>query len=321
MIEEKEIWKESMIDPKYGFSLLISNHGNAKRKHLITGEEKPILIRFNQRTHRVDLNKVYVDETGKTKKLAFKKAIHKLVAHLFVTNLHPESDTEVIHLDRNTQNNHYKNLAWVNKNEFRVHHSNYLTNGKKEIPKLYASERFKDFHIDTIRKRKYAISNFGRVIIYKETFEDGYFVKFSKKAKISTPYIILKPESDQEERKVLYVHQLVAAYFLPPRLENQICVIHLDHNHENNHYSNLKWTTQEDKYTHAKKSPRVRAIQGDLMQQGNKLSKTQVIHIKRLIAKGKMRNKMIAKQFGISEMSIYRIKRGEAWAHVKMENE
>jgi hypothetical protein len=35
--------------------------------------------------------------------------------------------------------------------------------------------------------------------------------------------------------------------------------------------------------------------------------------------KRKSRLKIIAKQFGISEMQLYRIKSGENWGHVKIE--
>ncbi len=316
---DTETWKETTIDSLFGYKILISNHGNVKRVYLNSGEEKPIRLKFDKTSNRLDLNKIYKDENGNKRKIGYKKTIHKLVAELFVAN--PDQLPEVIHIDRNIANNHSSNLAWVNKNEFRVHHSNYLSQYSTEKLQFFASEKFKDFHNDQVRKRKYAISNFGRVVIYTHKLEEGYFLKFNQKAKIRTPYLILKPQNETSERKAHYVHQLVATNFLPPRKEGEVCVIHLDHNHENNHYSNLKWTTKVEKYEHSKQSPRVRAVQGDLMQKGNKLSKTQVIHIKRLIAKGKTRNKIIAKQFGISEMSVYRIKRGEAWAHVKIENE
>jgi uncharacterized protein YjcR len=45
-----------------------------------------------------------------------------------------------------------------------------------------------------------------------------------------------------------------------------------------------------------------------------------VIHIKKLLAKPNRttRLKMIAKQFGVSEMQISRIKSGENWSHIKV---
>ena len=52
--------------------------------------------------------------------------------------------------------------------------------------------------------------------------------------------------------------------------------------------------------------------------QGHKLNATQVMRIKKMIAdpERKTRMKMIAKQFNISEMQLYRIKSGENWGHI-----
>ena len=53
---------------------------------------------------------------------------------------------------------------------------------------------------------------------------------------------------------------------------------------------------------------------------GNKLTSTQVIRIKKMIndPNRKTRLKIIAKQFGISEMQLYRIKSGENWGHIEV---
>jgi hypothetical protein len=40
--------------------------------------------------------------------------------------------------------------------------------------------------------------------------------------------------------------------------------------------------------------------------------------IKKKLAEGKTRMKILSKQFGISEMQLYRIKSGQNWAHVKI---
>jgi len=48
---------------------------------------------------------------------------------------------------------------------------------------------------------------------------------------------------------------------------------------------------------------------------------TKVMLIKKILAKPdrKTRLKMIAKQFGVSEMQISRIKSGENWGHIKID--
>jgi DNA-binding Xre family transcriptional regulator len=53
---------------------------------------------------------------------------------------------------------------------------------------------------------------------------------------------------------------------------------------------------------------------------GLKLTSTQVIHIKKRLQdpKRKTRIKMLAKQFGVSEMQINRIRTGENWGHIKV---
>jgi len=316
---EIELWKETPINPIFDFSLHVSNLGNVKRVYFGSGEEKPIKLTFDLKTNRIDINKVYFDESGEKKKVSYKKTIHKLVAQLFVSN--PDQLIDVIHVDKNMANNHFKNLLWVTRNKFKVYHSNYLIKRPAEKLKFYGSEKFADFYTDSILNRKYAVSNFGRIVIYTTTLAEGFFMPFNYKFTITPPYLLLKPETKKGEKKAAHIYHLVAIYFLPTKKEDQDYIIHLDHNPENNHYANLQWSSKVEKSRHTKMSPRVRAAKGDLMQKGTKLTKTQVILIKRLIAKGKLRNKMIAKQFGISEMSVYRIKRGEAWAHVKLENE
>jgi hypothetical protein len=76
---------------------------------------------------------------------------------------------------------------------------------------------------------------------------------------------------------------------------------------------------------HSKNSPHVKKafeklIQHNIKSDGRKLTVTKVIHIKKLLAKPNRttRLKMIAKQFGVSEMQISRIKSGENWSHIKV---
>jgi DNA invertase Pin-like site-specific DNA recombinase len=58
----------------------------------------------------------------------------------------------------------------------------------------------------------------------------------------------------------------------------------------------------------------------NLKSDGRKLTSTKVIHLKKLLSNPDQKNriKMLAKQFGISEMQVYRIKRGENWSHIKV---
>jgi len=55
--------------------------------------------------------------------------------------------------------------------------------------------------------------------------------------------------------------------------------------------------------------------------QGNKLNSTQVMFLKKklLDPNRKIRLKILAKQFGVTEMTLQRIKTGENWGHIKVE--
>ena len=101
--------------------------------------------------------------------------------------------------------------------------------------------------------------------------------------------------------------------------------MHLDYVRDNDLVKNLKWATYEEKQAHNKKSPHVinsmrNLIEHNRKADGRKLTTTKVIHLKKLLNKPKQntRIKMLAKQFGVSEMQIHRIKRGENWSHIKV---
>jgi hypothetical protein len=99
----------------------------------------------------------------------------------------------------------------------------------------------------------------------------------------------------------------------------------LDYQRSNDDSRNLKWVTDEERLIHMQKSPLViQARQNRLAPataiNGQKLTVTRVMLIKKLLANPKQttRLKMIAKQFGVSEMQIRRIKSGENWGYIKV---
>jgi hypothetical protein len=112
-----------------------------------------------------------------------------------------------------------------------------------------------------------------------------------------------------------YVHKLVAQHFLEQG--DGIYVIHLDYDKTNNHVDNLKWATKREKEIHQFKGPNFQRMKG--MRRYSKLTETRVKLIKRKLndPNRRTRLKMIAKQFGISEMQLYRIKSGENWGSVE----
>ena len=117
----------------------------------------------------------------------------------------------------------------------------------------------------------------------------------------------------------------MAEFFIPKTSEEQQHVIHLDYVRDNDSVSNLRWATYEEMMEHRKKSPHVirsmqKLLEFNLNADGRKLTVTRVIHLKKLLKNPnqKTRIKMLAKQFGISEMQVNRIKRGENWGHIKV---
>jgi len=306
---KKETWKEVPLEFEFNYRLAVSTKGNAI---LFTNEIKDGKIKkLSIENNRVNLclSRYFINEDGKKCKKAHKFTIHLLIANTFIPN--PDHLKFVIHKDGNVANNAIDNLYWT---KFRL----AGTKGEaKQSVELHKWEKAKLFFVDEKAQRKFAVTNFGRVILYFKEIADGRFIipYIDNKGR---PMITITPMD--AARKSWVVHSLVATHFLPAAQPNQKFVIHLNHNIVDNYFSNLAWASQLEKSLHTKAHRKAQIQSGERKKEGIKLSETQVIHIKRLIKRGKVRNKMIAKQFGISEMAVYRIKRGENWAHVSIDN-
>jgi len=203
-----------------------------------------------------------------------------------------------------------------------------MNKNNTEILRKFISEKFVEIKPDGKLKFRYAIANFGRLISFTDNFEDGRIVKGS----ITEGYRLFRYKIRQGD-KILHKHKffykLVAEYFLEKTSDDQTYVLHLDHNLANDFVDNLKWATRQEMLDHQHTSPKVqkaRKESGKRLREytkkrdGYKLTSTKVMLIKRLLAKPerKTRLKIIARQFGISEMQIYRIKSGKNWGHVKI---
>lgn len=252
-------------------------------------------------------------------KIAFKDGVkgfyvHKLVANHFLDK--PKEATQLIHLDGNVLNNASANLKWVNDNE--------AMRRKKNVShhlSFFYNEKYKLMDIQTA-KRKYAITNYGRLISFAETIEDGYIINASSHA---DGYRIWRYKTDGKYFHHL-IHRLVAAYFLPKPSPLHDFVIHLDHSKTNNYVSNLKWVTKEEQTRFGLESEASKASREHLRNRsqktgkGHKLTEGRVRMIKRILNNParKTRYKILAKRFGISEMQLYRIKSGENWGWVEI---
>lgn len=191
--------------------------------------------------------------------------------------------------------------------------------------RFYPNEEFKEFQVAGNRKKRYAISNMGRLMSFTNDFKDGIILKGA----IADGYRLLRLDNWTNGVKTSQYHmlyRLVAEFFVPKTADDQDYVIHLDFTRANDKASNLKWVNYEGKMEHYKKSPHVasgrkKTIAHNIKADGRKLTETTVIRLKRILLdpNRKTRMRILAKQFGVSEMQLYRIKSGENWGHIKVD--
>ncbi|MBN8642013.1 MAG: hypothetical protein J0L86_09405 [Flavobacteriales bacterium] len=190
--------------------------------------------------------------------------------------------------------------------------------------KIYPGEEFREIELEDKLIFRYAVSNRGRLISFSDEIKNGRLLNGSK----SDGYKMFRYRMRRDGKvinKHFFVCKLVAQHFVPKFSEDQTYVLHLDRVRDNDDYRNLRWATREEMIEHSRKSPFVIQAKKNLLEHniksdGKKLTVTKVILIKKLLAKPdrKTRLKMIAKQFGVSEMQIRRIKSGENWGHIKI---
>lgn len=190
--------------------------------------------------------------------------------------------------------------------------------------RVFPHEEFKEIIIEDKLKLRYAVSNKGRLISFVNDMKFGRELKGGTADGYRTfKYKIMK--DGKIKNKHLFLSKLIAEYFIPKTSEEQTYVLHLDRKRDNDDFRNLKWATREEMLEFSQKSPfviqaRKNLLEHNIKSNGRKLTVTKVMLIKKLLAKPeqKTRLKMIAKQFGVSEMQIRRIKSGENWGHIKI---
>ncbi|WP_339887689.1 NUMOD4 domain-containing protein [uncultured Flavobacterium sp.] len=187
------------------------------------------------------------------------------------------------------------------------------------------SEEWKEFEIAGQRETRYAVSNYGGFRSFTDTIENGRDLKGS----ITEGFQFLRYkrlENNVMNYHHYAIHKVIAELFIPKTSEEQTHVLHLNYNKLDNHLNNLKWATYDEMIAHGKKSPAVieakkKFREFNIKRDGAKLTSTEVIRLKRRILdpNRKTRLRLIAKEFGISEMQLHRIKTGENWGHIKVE--
>lgn len=165
-------------------------------------------------------------------------------------------------------------------------------------------------------RNRYAVSSHGRIASYKKNLAtDGKLLRGS----ITTGYRTLNLHRPGN-KGTLYIHREIAKHFLPKPSPLHRFVIHRNHLKLDNRIKNLSWVTQEQMIAHQQKSPARKAYKAAQLQQtrGLKLTLGQVKKIKSLLA-DKNRSltiRQMARQYGVSEMTLYRIRSGENWGRV-----
>lgn len=165
-------------------------------------------------------------------------------------------------------------------------------------------------------RNRYAVSSHGRIASYKESpLEDGKLLEGS----LTTGYRTLNLHRPNN-KGTLYIHREMAKLFLKKTTLKHKYVIHVNHNKLDNRMKNLRWATLEQMIEHQQDSPAKKAykVKQANRKEGLKLTATQVKKIKAIL-KSKERRltiKQLADNYGVSEMTMYRIKSGENWGRI-----
>ncbi len=163
-----------------------------------------------------------------------------------------------------------------------------------------------DYHIGLSnygRVKSYAIDPLGAII-------DGGNIN---------GYTTLNIKLQNGKRRNFYLHKIIAKAFLEPK-ENEKAVIHINHDKKDNRLVNLKWVTHKERYAHQKTSPLDIKRRNSGKRHYTKLSyaEAKVLKKKLLDPNRRTRLKILAKQFGVSEMQLHRIKTGENWGDLEV---
>jgi HNH endonuclease/NUMOD4 motif len=189
--------------------------------------------------------------------------------------------------------------------------------------KFFYNEKWKEFSLGYNSQKRYAISTYGRLMSFMDNIKDGEILKGSLTSGYNSFRYRIYGNKKVINRNIL-LHRIVAEQFLPNEDEEKIFVIHVDFDKNNNRLDNLRWATKEQMEVHNKKNPAViQQIETmvDNIHKGkrNKLNPSKVLYIRNKLddPNRKTRMRLLAKQFDVSEMQLYRIKRRENWGHLK----
>ncbi|MFO0414781.1 MAG: NUMOD4 domain-containing protein [Bacteroidota bacterium] len=184
--------------------------------------------------------------------------------------------------------------------------------------KKLEGERWKEAKFPSSLKKKYAISNKGRLASFREDLlKDGTLLNGS----LQEGYKIMRYNVYSVKGikyEFVFFHTLVARYFCKQKSPKHNRIIFKDFNRKNITAENLKWVTAEEQYAHSVQSPQYIKASKTLRKptKGTSLNAEKVIKIKKALKQGKTL-KELATRYKVSDMQIHRIKTGENWGHIK----
>jgi hypothetical protein len=195
--------------------------------------------------------------------------------------------------------------------------------------RIYPTEVFKEISLgddDNNLQLFYAISNFGRLISYKDNIENGRIIKGSKQDGYRMWNYRIRLDAKKFIYRHRFIYKLVVEYFLPKPSAEHEYILHLNYVRSNDHVDNLKWATYEEMITHRYKSPTANKVREKNLPKlwaakgGSTLKETQVRLLKKKLLNPNRKTKMkiLARQFGVTEMQLYRIRSGENWGDIKV---
>lgn len=114
--------------------------------------------------------------------------------------------------------------------------------------------------------------------------------------------------------KTRTIHRLLMLTFKPVENSRELEVNHIDGNRANNDLSNLEWLTHTDNMLHSHYVLKSwsRMPHGE-RSSDHKLTEDQVRTIRALLAEGKMLQRDIAQQYGVSQAAISQILIRKTW--------
>lgn len=192
---------------------------------------------------------------------------------------------------------------------------------------MFWNEEWKRFTLPGMREGEiYEVSTYGRVKHYNKKKDAWQFLTTINQFKDKSGFEYVnnfKRAKDTTKRVTDSVHRLVATNYCDrPTLKHKY-VIHKDFNKMNNHFENLKWVTQHELNLHNNINPKVKFAREN--RKGNithaKLTVNDVIRLKKKVRRGKNPLYKIAREFGITHTQLNRIRKGENWGHVTIDDE